>query len=42
MTTNTSAYAASALALQRLILDEDLERLEDLLAEFNAVRRTQN
>ena len=35
MTTNTSAYAASALALQRLILDEDLEHLEDLLAEFN-------
>ena len=35
MTTNTSADAASALALQRLILDEDLEHLEDLLAEFN-------
>ena len=34
-TTDTSADAASALALQRLILDEDLEHLEDLLAEFN-------
>ena len=35
MTTDTSANATSALALQRLILDEDLEHFEDLLAEFN-------
>ena len=42
MTTNTSADAASALALQRLILDEDLEHLEDLLAAVQSVRRTQN
>ena len=35
MTTGTDTDAASALALQRLVLDEDLEHLEDLLAEFN-------
>ena len=35
MTTATSANATSTLALQQLILDEDLEHLEDLLAEFN-------
>ena len=34
-TTVTSANATSALALQRLILDEDLEHLEDLISEFN-------
>ena len=36
-TTVTSANATSALALQQLILDEDLEHLEDLLAEFNSL-----
>ena len=35
MTTTTSITATSALALQQLILDEDFEHLEDLLAEFN-------
>ena len=35
MTTTTSVTASSALALQQLMLDEDLEHLEDLLAEFN-------
>jgi hypothetical protein len=35
MTTTPSVTATSKLALQQLILDEDLEHLEDLLAEFN-------
>ena len=35
MNNNAAVIASPREALEQLVLDEDLERLEDLLAEFN-------
>jgi hypothetical protein len=35
MNNNAAVVASPREALEQLVLDEDLERLEDLLAEFN-------